>query len=206
MEYITDEIKQRLYGFLISFRAEIVLITISMLILVSSLIVFTVQARQPKISSVTPAQPPVMKEKNTEKFIYVDIAGAVEYPDVYKISEGTRVKALIDKAGGVSSQADTAQIAQTMNMSSVLSDQQKIYIPSVGDVFEVASTSETKQADSKISINTAGTDELNTLDGVGEVTAKKIVAGRPYNAVSDLLSKKIVGKSLYDKIKDWVVL
>ncbi len=206
MEYITEEIKERLYSLLISYRAELVLMSLSALILICSFVIFVLEARQAK--AAVPISTPVttVEEKPKERFIYVDIAGAVEYPDVYKVVEGTRLKALIGKAGGLSDVADKPEIAKTMNMSSILTDQQKIYMPKVGDQAEVGQETTQTEANSKISINSSGANELTELSGVGEVTAKKIIAGRPYKAISELLSKKIVGKSLYDKIKDFVLL
>lgn len=52
-----------------------------------------------------------------------------------------------------------------------------------------------------ININTATERELDTLPGVGSVTAAKIIASRPYSVPEDLLNKKVVGKSTYEKIK-----
>ena len=58
-------------------------------------------------------------------------------------------------------------------------------------------------AGSKIDINSASQAELEKLPGVGEATAKKIVAGRPYQSVSDL-SKAGVSKKTIDKIAPMV--
>ena len=49
-------------------------------------------------------------------------------------------------------------------------------------------------------------DQLDTLPGVGKVTAGKIIQNRPYASIDDLLNKKIVGKSVFEKIKDLVQL
>ena len=57
----------------------------------------------------------------------------------------------------------------------------------------------------KIDINAASKDELATLPGIGEKTADKIVAGRPYKTKRELLTKKIVPSSTYDKLKDQIV-
>jgi len=57
----------------------------------------------------------------------------------------------------------------------------------------------------KIDINTASKDELATLPGIGDKTADKIVAGRPYKSKRELLTKKIVPASTYEKIKDQII-
>lgn len=66
----------------------------------------------------------------------------------------------------------------------------------------------TKAADKvtgKIDINSASKADLMKLEGVGDVTADKIVAGRPYATKRDLLTRKIVTAGEYDKIRDKIV-
>ncbi len=58
------------------------------------------------------------------------------------------------------------------------------------------------QIGAKININAASLIELDSLPGIGLVYAQKIVSGRPYRQVLDLVTKKIVPLSLYGKIKD----
>jgi DNA uptake protein ComE-like DNA-binding protein len=57
----------------------------------------------------------------------------------------------------------------------------------------------------KIDVNSASQDELEKLNGIGPVTAKKIVDGRPYKTKRDLLNKKVVSQGEYDKIKDNII-
>lgn len=56
-----------------------------------------------------------------------------------------------------------------------------------------------------IDINSATEAELKAIPGIGDAYAKKIVAGRPFSNKSQLLSKKIVPKPVYDKIKGMIV-
>jgi DNA uptake protein ComE-like DNA-binding protein len=56
-----------------------------------------------------------------------------------------------------------------------------------------------------IDINSASADELDELPGIGPAFANKIIAGRPYRGKNELLQKKIVPSSTYEKIKDKIV-
>jgi len=56
-----------------------------------------------------------------------------------------------------------------------------------------------------VDINTATEAELKAVPGIGDEYSKKIIAGRPFSNKSQLLSKKIVPKDVYEKIKDLVI-
>jgi DNA uptake protein ComE-like DNA-binding protein len=57
----------------------------------------------------------------------------------------------------------------------------------------------------QLDINTATVDQLKALPGIGDVYAKKIVAGRPYSSKSQLTSKGILPQAVYNKIKGQIV-
>jgi len=53
----------------------------------------------------------------------------------------------------------------------------------------------------KVDINKASLDDLKKVPGLDESMAKKVVDGRPFKSVDDLLSKKILAKDVFDKVK-----
>lgn len=129
--------------------------------------------------------------------ITIDIEGAVNHPGVYELPLGARVEDAIVAAGGFSSDADEDAIGKTVNRAVKISDGAKLYIPKTGQTTAVSGN---------ISINASSQSELESLSGVGPATAKKIMGGRPYQTLEELVSKKAIGQALFDKIKDQLSL
>lgn len=140
--------------------------------------------------------------------IMIDIGGGVENPGVYSLSHGARVEDAITRAGGLSDDADEMGIAKSVNRARVLVDGEKIFIPVNGAVEGVQSKKIISQTESNslVSVNTASMDELDTLPGIGEVTARKIIDGRPYIALEDLVNRKVISTSVFSKIKEKISL
>jgi len=62
-----------------------------------------------------------------------------------------------------------------------------------------------QKAEALIDINSAKTEELTTLEGIGDARAQAIIKGRPYHGKNEIVDKKIVPQAVYDKIKDRIV-
>lgn len=143
-----------------------------------------------------------------QKFISVDVSGAVVTPGVYQLNESARIEEAVKAAGGFSDGANLEYISKSLNLAQKLTDGTKVYVPFQGESASVmgTSTSSTRTAISgKVNINTSSQSELEALPGIGPVTASKIISGRPYGSIEELLGKKIVGKSVYEKIKDSII-
>jgi len=57
----------------------------------------------------------------------------------------------------------------------------------------------------KLDINSATKDQLDGIPGIGGAYAQKIIAGRPYRTKRELVTKKVIPQSLYEKIKDQII-
>lgn len=151
-------------------------------------------------------------ESNDENNLIVEISGSVEKPGVYSFLEGARVEDALIASGGLSKDADRQWVAITLNRAEKIKDGQKIYIPSINqsDVLSAKSSSggsgtfqnpiTTEQT--RININTANQNDLESLWGIGPVTAQNIIEQRPYSGVEELLTKKILKENVYERNKD----
>ena len=70
---------------------------------------------------------------------------------------------------------------------------------------KTAAKSTSKAKMEMIDINSASKEELMKLTGVGDATAEKIIAGRPFKTKAELVSKGIVNKATYGKIRGHIV-
>lgn len=175
-----------------------------------------------------------IKKSEDLEAIFIDVSGAVIYPGVYSATPGARLSDMIEDAGGLSDEADKLFVARNFNMARKVGDQDKIYIPykwdiSLGNFTEEKTrileylqpftgevknnqtvysqkTEESNQDGFSISINSASKEELETLPGVGPVTAQKIIDARPYEKIEEVVSKKALSQSNFDKIKEDISL
>lgn len=161
----------------------------------------------------------------------MDIKGEILTPGIYSMSSSSRVIDVIEKAGGLTKNANTTVI----NLSKKITDEMVIIIYSNEEVKNFAKTKEVEQqvqqycvqkeetalkndacitenttTSSKVSINKATLEQLQTLPGIGEAKAKDIIAYReqngPFTTIEDLKKISGIGESVFAKIKDYITL
>jgi competence protein ComEA len=145
------------------------------------------------------------KEKTT---ILIEIKGEVKRPDVYEMDEGSIVRDLIEKAGGLTDEANIDKI----NRAAKLMSNQLIIIPNKNSV-EESITVETIYNGNEgeiININTASIEELTKINGIGEVRAKRIIEYREENSgfksIEEIKNIEGIGEKTFEKLKDSITI
>jgi competence protein ComEA len=106
--------------------------------------------------------------------VVVDVAGAVKRPGVYRLPVGSRVVDAISRAGGAAGDA----ALEGINRAARLADGQQVTVPARGPGGTVAAGGAAAAEDGPISLGSATVEQLETIDGIGPVTAGKIVEYR----------------------------
>lgn len=143
--------------------------------------------------------------------VAVYVSGQVASPGLYYLDEGKRVADAVDAAGGFVEGAAQGQL----NLARVLVDGEQIDVPSQEAVEAAASTASSTTAASsasassgRININTADAAALQTLDGIGQATAAKIIADReangPFKTIEDLKRVSGIGDKKLAGLKDFI--
>ena len=175
-------------------------------------------------------------EETTEKEkIIVHISGAVQNEGIVELESGSRVADAIEKAGGLKENAYMDEI----NLAYQLEDGEKIHIPTIEEQKEkenqeskvenesatgsdgttsrssnssinTGSQSEKTSNQTKININTATEQELDSLPGIGPSTAAKILEYRKekgkFKTIEEIKEVSGIGESKYEKIKDRITV
>ncbi|MEX1296786.1 MAG: helix-hairpin-helix domain-containing protein [Candidatus Limnocylindrales bacterium] len=145
---------------------------------------------------------PVVTDEPAE--LVVDVAGAVADPGLHRLRPGDRVGDAIAAAGGFAPRADLAASSQALNLAQPLEDGAKVLVPELGiDRAETQLTAD----DGRIDINRAGRSELESLPGIGPVTAGNIIAAREderFETVRELRGRGLVGEKVFEDIKGLV--
>jgi len=153
--------------------------------------------------------------------IQVHVSGAVQNPGVYALPPGSRVQDAIEAAGGLTENADLSEL----NLAAPLEDGSLIRIPARQPTATPAPKSPsapqvtsppavesppTEGETTLININTATQEELETLSGIGPVTAQKIIAYReengPFTTIEEIQKVSGIGPVTFEKIKDFITV
>ena len=149
----------------------------------------------------------------TSSTIVVDVQGAVRRPGVHRLPPASRVGDAVQAAGGYGPSVDIAAAAAQLNLAERLVDGAKIHVPVLGQATAPApppaGPSGPTSPGGLIDINHASAQELDTLPGIGEVTAAKIIAAReemPFASIEDLIGRDVVGPATMEKIRELITV
>jgi competence protein ComEA len=143
--------------------------------------------------------------------IVVDVVGAIRRPGLYHLPRGARVADLVERAGGLTRRAERAAV----NLAAPLADGQQVVVAvrgagaPAGASAAGAGASGASVPTAPVSLSTATAEQLDTLPGVGPVTAQKIVAYReqhgPFTSVAQLDAIPGIGPARLDELRGLVV-
>lgn len=151
-------------------------------------------------------------ENTNKKTITVFISGEVKNPGVVTIDAEKRLSDAVDELGGTTENADLNKI----NLATKLKDESHYIIPQIGDNLESYNNenpgndivNNLNNKSNLININTASIQELDTLPGVGEATANKIINYREekgkFNSIEEIKNVNGIGDKKYEEIKDLI--
>ena len=158
---------------------------------------YALQLRNAAPISITPVQTEL-------RDIKVYVTGAVAQPGVYAATSGERVGDVVARAGGLTAAADPVAI----NLARRTRDEMHIHVPAKGETAQAAASGAEPSALRPLNVNTATQKELEALPGIGEVTARRILASReadgPFASVDDL-RRAGVRDSTLEQIRSLVV-
>ena len=170
------------------------------------------KTEEPKILEFNEKELESIQEDEIQDDDIIHITGEVENEGIVKIKKNSRIADVIEKAGGVTEEADLSKV----NLAYEVKDGQKINIPNFEEdeqieeyVTEDAGENvlpEEERKNGKVNINTAKQTELETLSGIGPSTALKIINYRDENgefkSIEDLKNVPGIGDSKFENIKD----
>lgn len=163
------------------------------------------------VSKETSTEKEVKKEESPEQdLITVDVKGAVKSPGIYDLPVGSRVHDAVQKAGGLTEEADS----KSLNLAQKVSDEALVYVPTKGE--EAASqqaasgTSPSTIKEKKVNLNKASLEELKQVKGLGGKRAQDIIDHREANgkfkSVDELKKVSGIGAKTIEKLKDYVTV
>ena len=169
------------------------------------------QAEVAAVSKDSSIEKDVKKEEPVEQdLITVDVKGAVKAPGIYDLPVGSRVNDAVQKAGGLTEQADS----KSLNLAQKVSDEALVFVPTKGE--ELASQQAGSGApystskEKKVNLNKASLEELKQVKGLGGKRAQDIIDHREANgklkSVEELKKVSGIGAKTIEKLKDYVTV
>lgn len=156
--------------------------------------------------SESPTYTQATSDEPESVYIIVYVSGEIKNPGVYKVIENTRLYQVITQAGGLTENADKHAI----NLAQTLTDERHIIIPSAKETSATDSNTNTPDTNDTISINLATKATLETLPGIGSVTAQHIIDYRtthgPFTNLDELLNVTNIGTNTYETIRPLIRL
>jgi competence protein ComEA len=137
--------------------------------------------------------------------VVVHVVGAVRRPGLYRLREGARVADAVSSAGGATGRAELSGV----NLAAPLVDGAQVVVPlRAAAVAGVAAPQVPGDMPAKVSLAVATLEQLDTLPGIGPVTAQKILDYRtehgPFRSVDDLDGVPGIGPATIDELRDHV--
>jgi len=136
--------------------------------------------------------------------IQVYVAGAVNRPGVYFLSDGDRSIDAVEAAGGP---ADDANL-EAINLARLLHDEDQVLVPRLGE--QAILDSDQAPQNELININSASAAVLDSLPGIGEVRSQRIVDSRegngPFSRIEELVERELIPQSVFDQIRELITV
>ena len=149
------------------------------------------------------------KEEVVEQdLITVDVKGAVKSPGIYDLPVGSRINDAVQKAGGLTDNADSKSI----NLAQRISDEALVYVPTKEEATsqEAYSNASNTKENKKVNLNKASLEELKQVKGLGGKRAQDIIDHRESNgnfkSVDDLKKVSGIGAKTIEKLKEYVTV
>jgi competence protein ComEA len=156
-----------------------------------------------------PAAAPTETAAATPAVIVIDVVGAVRRPGLYRLAQGARIADAVSRAGGATPKADLALI----NLAAPLADGEQVVVPrrgtaALGAPAGSGSSAGGAPAGGPVHLGTATLEQLDSLPGIGPVTAQKILDYRQkhgaFTSVDELDAVPGIGPARLDQLKDLV--
>jgi competence protein ComEA len=163
-----------------------------------------VHAGAPTAPAVVPVRPVAPLRAAAPAAVVVDVVGAVRRPGLYRMHEGDRIADAVARAGGPTAKAST----ESINLAAPLADGEQVVVPRRGVAPPLAAAAGAGPSAGPVHLSTATVEQLDTLPGVGPVTAQKIVDYRTehgaFRSVDELDAIAGIGPARLDQLRDLV--